>query len=37
MKIHIVEIVLNLFWKLYEPLLEVEWILIFHNNCIFPY
>jgi hypothetical protein len=24
-------------WKLYEPLLEIEWILIIHNNCIFPY
>ncbi|CAB4042294.1 Hypothetical predicted protein, partial [Paramuricea clavata] len=24
-------------WKLYGPLLEIEWILIIHNNCIFPY
>ena len=23
--------------KLYEPLLKIEWILIIHNNCIFPY
>jgi hypothetical protein len=22
---------------LYGPLLEIEWILIIHNNCIFPY
>jgi hypothetical protein len=21
----------------YEPLLEIEWTLIIHNNCIFPY
>jgi hypothetical protein len=24
-------------WRLYGPLLEIEWILIIHNNCIFPY
>jgi hypothetical protein len=24
-------------WKLYGPLLEIAWILIIHNNCIFPY
>ena len=24
-------------WKLYGPLLEIELILIIHNNCIFPY
>ena len=23
-------------WKLYGTLLEIEWILIIHNNCIFP-
>ena len=23
-------------WKLYGPSLEIEWILINHNNCIFP-
>jgi hypothetical protein len=22
---------------LYGTLLEIEWILIIHNNCIFPY
>ena len=21
----------------YGPLLEIEWILVIHNNCIFPY
>jgi hypothetical protein len=24
-------------WKLYGTLLEIEWILMIHNNCIFPY
>jgi hypothetical protein len=24
-------------WKLYGPLLEIGWILVIHNNCIFPY
>jgi hypothetical protein len=23
-------------WKLFGPLLAIEWILIIHNNCIFP-
>jgi hypothetical protein len=23
-------------WKLYGPLLEIEWILVIHNNCILP-
>jgi hypothetical protein len=23
-------------WKLYGPSLEIEWILVMHNNCIFP-
>ena len=23
--------------KLYGPSLEIEWILVIHNNCIFPY
>ena len=40
-KIHIVHIhwkkLKFLVWKLFKPLLEVKWILIFHNNCIFPY
>ena len=22
---------------MYGPVLEIEWILIIHNNCIFPY
>jgi hypothetical protein len=22
-------------WKLYGPLLEIEWILMIHNNCIY--
>jgi hypothetical protein len=21
----------------YGPLLEIEWILVIHNNCVFPY
>jgi hypothetical protein len=21
----------------FNPLLEIEWILVIHNNCIFPY
>jgi hypothetical protein len=24
-------------WKLCGPLLEIEWILVIHNNCICPY
>jgi hypothetical protein len=24
-------------WKLYGPLVEIAWILMIHNNCIFPY
>jgi hypothetical protein len=24
-------------WKLFGPSLVIEWILIIHNNCIFPY
>jgi hypothetical protein len=22
---------------MHGPLLEIEWILVIHNNCIFPY
>ena len=25
----------SVLWKLYEPLLEIQWIIIFHNNCMF--
>jgi hypothetical protein len=24
-------------WQLYVSLLEIEWILIIHNDCMFPY
>jgi hypothetical protein len=24
-------------WKLYGTLLEIEWILMIHNNCVFLY
>jgi hypothetical protein len=28
---------LDIEWKLYGPLLEIAWILMIHNNCIFSY
>jgi hypothetical protein len=28
---------MEIVWRLCGPSLEIEWILIIHNNCIFPY
>ena len=36
-KIHTIEFSKSLMRKLYGLVLEVERILIFHNNCVFPY